>query len=82
VPSSAAEDYVPAPDTAQDWVKIADPTPELAAKANKDVLISIEMPEDATAPPKWEFWIVVKDITQTGMIQTELACRCLVTMSD
>jgi hypothetical protein len=40
------------------------------------------MPEDATAPPKWEFWIVVKDVTQTGMIQTELASRCLVTMSE
>ena len=82
VPSSAAEDYVPAPDTAQDWVIIAEPAPMLAAKESREVLISVEMPEDATAPPKWEFWVVVKDITQTGMIQTELACRCLVTMSE
>jgi len=82
VPSSAGEGYVPAPDEAQDWVIIAEPAPMLAAKESREVLIVVEMPEDATAPPKWEFWIVVKDVTQTGMIQTELACRCLVTMSE
>jgi len=80
VPDNVGEGYVTAPDEAQGWVIIADPAPKLAAKETRDVLIAVEMPKGAKAPPKWEFWIAVKDVTQTGMIQTELACRWLVTM--
>jgi hypothetical protein len=79
-PGNAEEGYVAAPATAQDWVIIADPTPVLAAKETKDVLIAVEMPKGAEAPKKWEFWVAVKDASQTGMVQTELACRWLVTM--
>jgi len=79
-PSTTAEGFVTAPTVAQDWIIIADATPVLAAKETKEVLIAVEMPKGATAPKKWEFLIVVKDVTQTGMIQTELACRWLVTM--
>jgi hypothetical protein len=78
--SSPTEGYVTAPDEAQQWVIIADLAPVLAAKETRDVLIAVEMPGDAQAPTKWEFWIVAKDVTQTGMVQTELACRWLVTM--
>ena len=77
---SPSEGYVTAPSAAQDWVIIADPAPVVAAKETRDVLIAVEMPEDAEAPPKWEFWIAVKDVTQAGMVQTELACRWLVEM--
>ena len=80
VASSTDEGFVVAPDEAQDWVIIADPTPVLAAKETREVLIALEMPEGATAPEKWEFRVVVKDASQTGMVQTELACRWLVTM--
>ena len=80
VATNPDEDYVVAPDGAEDWVIIADPTPVLAAKETKEVLIALEMPEDAAAPEKWEFRVVVKDASQTGMVQTELACRWLVTM--
>jgi len=79
-PGDADEGYVIAPSAAEDWVIIADPAPLLAAKETRDVLIAVEMPKGAQAPPKWEFWIAVKDVTQTGMVQTELACRWLVTM--
>jgi hypothetical protein len=79
-PSNTGEGFVAAPPEAKDWVIIDDPEPMLAAKETKEVLIAVEVPKDAEAPPKWEFWIVVKDVTQTGMVQTELACRCLVTM--
>ena len=79
-PSNTGEGFVAAPPEAKDWVIIDDPAPMLAAKETKDLLIAVEMPEDAQAPPKWEFWIAVKDVTQTGMVQTELACRCLVEM--
>jgi hypothetical protein len=78
--NSPAEGYVAAPAEAQDWVIIADPTPVLSAKETKKVLIAVDMPEDATAPKKWEFQVVVKDTSQTAMVQTELACRWLVTM--
>ena len=80
VATGTDEEFVVAPDEAEDWVIIADATPVLAAKETKEVLIALEMPEDATAPEKWEFRVVVKDASQTGMVQTELACRWLVTM--
>lgn len=80
VPDNVGEGYAKAPNEAKDWVIIADPAPVLAAKETRDVLIAVEMPKGSKAPPKWEFWIAVKDITQTGMVQTELACRWLVTM--
>jgi hypothetical protein len=81
-PDSTGESYVRAPDEAQQWVIIADPAPVLAAKETQDVLIAVAMPKGAKAPPKWEFWISVKDATQTGMVQTELVCRWLVTMRE
>ncbi len=82
VPGNTAEGYDPTPSAVQDWIIIADPTPVLEAKETREVLIAVVMPEDAEAPPKWEFWIAVRDVTQTGMVQTELACRWLVTMSE
>jgi uncharacterized membrane protein len=80
VPSSPASGFVTAPEEAQDWVTIADPSPVLEAKETRQVLIAVEIPEGATAPAKWEFWIVVKDVSQGGMVQTELASRWLITM--
>ena len=82
VPGSTAEGYEPAPSAVEGWMIIEDPSPVLEAKETREVLIAVVMPEDAEAPAKWEFWIAVKDITQTGMVQTELACRWLVEMSD
>jgi hypothetical protein len=81
VPSSVEEGYVVAPEEAEDWVIIADSTPVLEAKETREVLIALVMPEDAEAPAKkWEFRVSVRDVSQTGMVQTELACRWLVTM--
>jgi hypothetical protein len=80
VSNNITEGYEPAPADAEGWVTIADPAPVLAAKETREVLIALEMPGNAQALSKWEFWIVAKDVTQTGMVQTELACRWLVTM--
>ena len=80
VADNTGEGYVTAPSEAQGWVIIADPAPVLAAKETRQVLIAVEMPKGTKASPKWEFWIAVKDVTQTGMVQTELACRWLVEM--
>jgi len=82
-PGGAEEGYIKAPNIVQEWVIIADPTPLLEGFETRDILIAVVMPEDAESPgPRWEFWIAVKDVTQTGMVQTELACRWLVTMRD
>ena len=80
IADNTAEGYVTAPGAAESWVIIADPAPVLAAKETRQVLIAVEMPKGAKSPPKWEFWIAVNDVTQTGMVQTELACRWLVEM--
>jgi hypothetical protein len=79
-PGNTGEGYVTAPSGAEGWVIIADPAPVLAAKETRQVLIALEMPKGTKSPPKWEFWIAVKDVTQTSMVQTELACRWLVEM--
>jgi len=82
-PGKATEGYIKAPSIVQEWVTIADPTPILAAKETREILIAVVMPEDAESSAlKWEFWIAVRGVTQTGMIQTELASRWLVSMRD
>lgn len=83
LPGTVDEGFVVAPEIVQDWVIIAEPTLILEGFETREVLIALVMPEDAESPgPRWEFWIAVKDITQTGMVQTELAARWLVTMRD
>lgn len=80
-PGHTNEGYIKAPLRAQDWVIIADATPVLMPKETREVLVTLDMPEDAISPgPKWEFWISVADTTQTGMIITELCSRWLIQM--
>lgn len=82
-PSKVEEGYVKAPEIVQDWVIITDPAPLLEAFETREVEIAVVMPEDAESPgPKWEFWIAVRDVSQAGMVQTELATRWLVSMRD
>ena len=64
----------------QDWVIVADMTPLLAPKETRDILITLEMPEDADIfAPQWEFWISVMDMSQ-GQVKAELCVRWLITM--
>lgn len=80
-PSHIGEGYELPPAEAQDWVIVADPTPVLMPRETRDILIALDMPENTDiSTPKWEFWIGVKDITQTGTVRTELACRWLISM--
>jgi len=82
-PSQCEEGYVKAPSIVQEWVLIAAPAPVLEGFETREILIAVVMPEDAESlGPRWEFWIAVKDVTQTGMVQTELASRWLVSMRD
>jgi len=80
-PDHVGEDYVKPTKEVQDWVIIADTTPVIAPKETKEILIVLAMPKDAAVfAPKWEFWISVKDTTQSGMVQTELCSRWLINM--
>jgi len=80
-PDHVEEGYIKPTPEVQDWVIITDPTPVLAPYETRGILVVLAMPEDAAAfAPKWEFWISVKDTTQTGMVQTELCSRWLVSM--
>lgn len=81
-PDHVGADYVKAPMEAQDWVIIADATPVIMPKDTKEILVVLDMPLEVSAPPKWEFWISVKDTTQTGMVQTELCSRWLINMRE
>ena len=78
-PDQVGDGYVKPTSEVRDWVIIADSTPILAPKETREILIALEMPKDAVAPGKlWEFWISVKDTTQTGFVVTELCSRWLV----
>jgi hypothetical protein len=79
-PDHVGDDYTKPDTNVQDWVLVADTTPLLEPKETRDILITLEMPEDADIfAPQWEFWISVQDTSQ-GMVKTELCVRWLVTM--
>lgn len=80
-PDHVATGYDKPPIEAQDWIVIADPTPVLAPKETKDILVVLAMPKDTViGSKKWEFWISTVDSTTKGMIVTELAIRWLIDM--
>lgn len=79
-PDHVGDGYVKPILEVQDWVIVADATPVLAPQETRDILVTLEMPEDADIfAPKWEFWVSVMDTSQ-GMVKTELACRWIVDM--
>jgi hypothetical protein len=80
-PNRTREGYSIAPIEAADWVIIADPSPVLASKETRAVIISVEIPKGTiVSGKKWEFWILAYDTNQNKQIRTQLASRWLVTM--
>ena len=80
-PDNVATGYDKPPLEAQDWIIIADMTPILMPKETRDVLVALTMPKEAKVESKkWEFWISVIDMAQTGTIRTELCVRTLIDM--
>jgi len=75
IPDNLGEGFVAAPVEAQNWVIIADSTPILEPKETKEILVVLEMPNEASSPSSWEFWVSVRDVSQVGMVQTELCSR-------
>ncbi len=81
MPNRVKEDYLMPTPEVQDWIIIADSTPVLMPRETKDIIVTLDMPKEAISPgQKWEFWIGVKDTTQSGTVQTEMASRWLVSM--
>lgn len=79
-PGSTKTGYDMPPLGTEDWIIIADPTPILAPKETREILVTLAIPKDAGInSQKWEFWVSVIKIGQ-GMVQTELCSRWLVNM--
>lgn len=78
-PQRTKAGYVAVPIDSLDWVIISEPRPVLAARETRDVLIAIEMPDDAIAPEHWELWVVCKP-DAGGFVQVQFASRWLVDM--
>jgi len=69
-----------APIKAKDWVIIEDSSPVLAPKETREIMIVLDIPQDAVVPDKtWEFWTVAGEVS-TEAVQTQLATRWLVNM--
>ena len=80
-PDNVGDGYVKPTLEVQDWVIIADTSPIVAPRSTKNILIALVMPKGAKSPgERWEFWVSVKDMSQTGIVRTELCSRCLVNM--
>jgi len=80
-PGSAAQGYQPMPAEYLSWVSISDANPTVPPKESKDVTITIKLPANIQVSKKsYELWIVVKDVSQTEFVQTQLALRCLITI--
>ena len=82
-PDHVGEGYVKPTLEVQDWITIANSTPILMPQETRDILVTLAMPKGATSPAQeWEFWVSVTDASQTGMVQTELAVRWIISMRN
>ena len=80
-PDRVKEGYSKPSLVVQDWIIIADNTPVLAPFETKEIMIALDMPSNAVFPSdKWAFWISVTDVTQSGMVATEMCSTWLVDM--
>ena len=79
-PIKIADGFSPPPQGIESWITISDPAPNLKPLETRDIMITLAMPEGAVAPDAFEFWIVARDNTQAGSVQTETCSRCFVRM--
>lgn len=79
-PSKTEDGYVKAPIIVKDWVE-GFGTYLVRKGETAEILIAVAMPDNAKSPaPKWEFWLTVLDVGQTGDVQTALGSRWLISM--
>ncbi len=79
-PDFIEEGYVRAPVEVVGWLVIQEAYLELKPKEKKEILVTLDMPEGAEIEGNWEFWVAIKDASQTGMVQTEGCVRVFVNM--
>ena len=81
IPDNTRGGYTTATMLQFDWVTVDQPVVTIAGGAMTTVLIMLQMPISGIAPAgQWEFWIAVKDMSQSGFVVTELASRWLINM--
>lgn len=80
MPDNVTDGYSKPTTEMLDWVSISGAGMPLAPYETKEVTVSLAMPEGATAPDKWEFWISVIDNSQSGFVKVELCAKWLITM--
>jgi hypothetical protein len=79
VPSFVADGYTAIPKEYLTWVTFDNPRPVVPPKQSRIIIVDITMPASVTySQKKAEVWVVVRDETQAGSIQTQLACRVMV----
>ena len=81
IPDNTDSGFVPSNAQSSSWVTISEPNPVLAPFETREIIVTLAMPEGATAPgQKWEFWVCSKDEDQVVMVQTRLCTKFQVTM--
>ena len=63
---------------AKDWVKIQDNVVTLLSNESKGTMVVLEVPQGIEMPKRWEFRILVNDVSQQGAMQTAFEERYLV----
>jgi len=78
-PDNVGEGYEYPPQDCANWVTLSETQPTLSSRETKEIVITLSIPEGVSFPSKMEFWISIKDDSQTELIRTELCIRWLVT---
>jgi hypothetical protein len=78
-PDYVEDNFVMAPVDATNWVEISHASVLLAPKEQREILVTLDLPDDIQAPERWEFWIGVKP-QKENTLTAELCSRWLITM--
>jgi len=79
-PSYTKEGYALAPEVVGDWLFFETSSPILQAQERREFMATLCLPDNATVPDKWEFWIAIKEVGQTSQVQVEGCLRVFVNM--
>ena len=78
-PDNVVDGYDYPPQDCANWVTLSETNPILSSRETKEIIVTLNIPEGVSFPSKMEFWISIKDDSQTELIRTELCIRWLVT---
>jgi len=79
-PDRLREGYEAPPFDAYSWLILDEPIVTLKSKEKRETTTILRMPPEEEAPNEWEFWVSIKDLSQTGMVHTEGCLRVFVNM--